>query len=214
MNSLNIINTMHNHTIVILAFLVTIFLAGCASVSDKSATNVNGETLLAATSVQAKPITVQYAKAEQFPTNLFLDRCASIGEEAANNFLPPARSINIRATSYTPREIAAVATFRSIPPQRLQTLPVVNKAVYQEMPETQFYYDIDTKQNPEAASRWLVKVANQPQSPALQEAQALNSQVETLYQQGKYAEAINLAQRVLAIREQALGPMHPDDYVW
>ncbi|KOR31816.1 hypothetical protein TI05_11255 [Achromatium sp. WMS3] len=186
MNILKIINTIRNHTIVILAFLVTIFLAGCASVGDKSANNVNGETLLADTSVQAKPVAVQYATTEQFPTNLFLDRCDSIGEEAANNFLPPARPINMQAASYTPREIAGVASFRSIPPQRLQSLPVVHKAVYQEMPETQFYYGIDSKQNPESASRWLVKVANQPQSLALQEAEALNSQVVTLCQRRNF----------------------------
>jgi CHAT domain-containing protein len=44
----------------------------------------------------------------------------------------------------------------------------------------------------------------------LKEANELNQQVEKLYQAGKYAEAIPLAQRILAIREKALGPEHPD----
>ncbi len=43
----------------------------------------------------------------------------------------------------------------------------------------------------------------------LDEAKSLNQQVVKLYQAGKYAEAIPLAQRALAIREKALGPAHP-----
>ena len=42
------------------------------------------------------------------------------------------------------------------------------------------------------------------------EADALNAQVFQLYRAGKYAEAIPLAQRALAIDEKALGPDHPD----
>jgi len=42
------------------------------------------------------------------------------------------------------------------------------------------------------------------------EADALNQQAFQLYQQGKYAEATELAKRALAIREAALGPDHPD----
>jgi CHAT domain-containing protein/Tfp pilus assembly protein PilF len=44
---------------------------------------------------------------------------------------------------------------------------------------------------------------------ALKEANELNQQVMKLYQAGKYAEAIPLAQRMLAITEQILGPTHP-----
>jgi tetratricopeptide (TPR) repeat protein/CHAT domain-containing protein len=44
----------------------------------------------------------------------------------------------------------------------------------------------------------------------LAETDALNLQVLRLHQQGRYAEATELAQRVLAIREKALGPDHPD----
>ena len=38
----------------------------------------------------------------------------------------------------------------------------------------------------------------------------LNQQVFKLYQQGKYQEAIPLAEKLLAIRKQTLGPDHPD----
>ncbi len=51
---------------------------------------------------------------------------------------------------------------------------------------------------------------SQSQGEALNEASQLNQQVMQLYQQGKYAQAIPLAQRALAIREKALGPEHPD----
>ena len=42
------------------------------------------------------------------------------------------------------------------------------------------------------------------------DAAALNAEVVRLYQAGKYAEATEIAKRVLAIREKALGPEHPD----
>ena len=42
------------------------------------------------------------------------------------------------------------------------------------------------------------------------DAAALNQQVTQLYNQGRYSEAIPLAQRALAIREKAPGPDHPD----
>ncbi|MEO0309547.1 MAG: tetratricopeptide repeat protein, partial [Gloeomargarita sp. DG02_3_bins_56] len=48
------------------------------------------------------------------------------------------------------------------------------------------------------------------QSAELQEAERLHQQVIELYERGRYAEAIPLAQRSLAIREQALGKDHPD----
>jgi tetratricopeptide (TPR) repeat protein len=38
----------------------------------------------------------------------------------------------------------------------------------------------------------------------------LNKRVIELYRAGKFAEAVPLAQQVLAIREKALGPDHPD----
>lgn len=44
---------------------------------------------------------------------------------------------------------------------------------------------------------------------AIAKADRLNQQVLDLYAQGDYQEAIPLAQEVLAIREQALGPDHP-----
>ena len=42
------------------------------------------------------------------------------------------------------------------------------------------------------------------------EANDLNQQVIQLYKQGRYSEAIPLAQRTLTIREKSLGPDHPD----
>jgi CHAT domain-containing protein/Tfp pilus assembly protein PilF len=42
------------------------------------------------------------------------------------------------------------------------------------------------------------------------EANALNKRVFELYRAGKFVEAISLAQQVLAMREKALGPNHPD----
>jgi CHAT domain-containing protein/Tfp pilus assembly protein PilF len=53
-----------------------------------------------------------------------------------------------------------------------------------------------------------VSKATSAQSPA--EVAALNAQVEELYRQGRYSEATPLAQRVLRIREAALGLNHPD----
>ncbi|MGK7935249.1 MAG: tetratricopeptide repeat protein [Xenococcaceae cyanobacterium] len=44
----------------------------------------------------------------------------------------------------------------------------------------------------------------------LAEAERLNQQVEQLYQQGKYNEAIPLAEQALAIRKKVLGDNHPD----
>ena len=45
--------------------------------------------------------------------------------------------------------------------------------------------------------------------PQTDEATALSTQADKLYQQGRYSEAVPLAQRSLAIREKALGPDHP-----
>ena len=42
------------------------------------------------------------------------------------------------------------------------------------------------------------------------DAATLNDQAAQLYKQGQYSEATLLAQRLLAIREKALGPDHPD----
>ena len=44
----------------------------------------------------------------------------------------------------------------------------------------------------------------------LERANALNQQVLKLYQQGHYAKAVPIAEKVLAINEKALGPEHPD----
>ena len=47
-------------------------------------------------------------------------------------------------------------------------------------------------------------------SPLTSEADELTNKAIALYQAGKYAEAIPLAQQVLAMREKVLGPDHPD----
>jgi hypothetical protein len=42
------------------------------------------------------------------------------------------------------------------------------------------------------------------------EADQLNKKVNELYSAGRYSDAIPIAQRVLALREKALGRDHPD----
>lgn len=49
-----------------------------------------------------------------------------------------------------------------------------------------------------------------PDPAPVQEAARLSKQVVTLYESGKYGEAIPLAERALKLREVALGPRHPD----
>src|SRR5215471_9965033 len=46
--------------------------------------------------------------------------------------------------------------------------------------------------------------------PSIHEARQLYAQVVQLYGQGRYKEAISLAQRALAITEKAFGPEHRD----
>jgi tetratricopeptide (TPR) repeat protein len=56
----------------------------------------------------------------------------------------------------------------------------------------------------------LVITASVSLGQNLREADSLNKKVMELYNAGKYAEAIPLAQRTLSIREQELGPDAPD----
>ena len=49
-----------------------------------------------------------------------------------------------------------------------------------------------------------------PASDEAQQADALDAQVKRLYQAGRYAKAIPLAEQALRIREATLGPEHPD----
>jgi CHAT domain-containing protein/Tfp pilus assembly protein PilF len=53
-----------------------------------------------------------------------------------------------------------------------------------------------------------------PATPSLQaaldEAKRLGAQAEQLKKQGKFAEAVSLAEQSLSLREKELGPMHPD----
>ena len=62
----------------------------------------------------------------------------------------------------------------------------------------------------------VVGQETQAEAPAAQqdrrlvEAEQLNQQVVELYQQGRYGEAVPLAQRVLELRESSLGENHPD----
>jgi len=48
-----------------------------------------------------------------------------------------------------------------------------------------------------------------PQQGDLETAARLDLQVGTLYREGRYKEALPIAERSLAIREKALGPEHP-----
>ena len=49
-----------------------------------------------------------------------------------------------------------------------------------------------------------------PKENDLDKAKFLNQQVIKLYKQGRYQEAIKVAQQTLTIQEKALGPDHPD----
>ena len=57
---------------------------------------------------------------------------------------------------------------------------------------------------------WVLALGPPAMAQQGDDAEALSAQVRRLYGEGKYAEAIPLAQRVLALRETALGPDHPD----
>jgi CHAT domain-containing protein len=49
-----------------------------------------------------------------------------------------------------------------------------------------------------------------PQQRDLENAKILNQEVRKLYQQGRYREAIPIAEKVLTIKEKVLGPEHPN----
>ena len=57
---------------------------------------------------------------------------------------------------------------------------------------------------------FVLCAAHPASAQGLDEATALNQQAIQLYNQGRFSEAIPLAQRVLAIREKALNPDHLD----
>jgi tetratricopeptide (TPR) repeat protein len=57
---------------------------------------------------------------------------------------------------------------------------------------------------------FFLSVPHAALAQGLDEAAALNQQVTQLYNQGRYSEAIPLAQRVLTMCEKAFGPDHPD----
>jgi CHAT domain-containing protein/Tfp pilus assembly protein PilF len=63
---------------------------------------------------------------------------------------------------------------------------------------------------PELAKGQVTPPALTTQSDELAEAKQLNEQVIQLYNQGKYSEAIPLAERLLSIRRKVLGNEHPD----
>jgi tetratricopeptide (TPR) repeat protein len=72
---------------------------------------------------------------------------------------------------------------------------------------------LTTPVNPQTQSQGsssVKPVASDPTTPApeLAEAEALNSQVMSLYHAGYYKEAVPLANRVLLLREKILGPDH------
>jgi len=47
------------------------------------------------------------------------------------------------------------------------------------------------------------------QENELEKANTINQKVEQLYKQGRYTEALPLAQQILEIQEKAFGPEHP-----
>ena len=57
---------------------------------------------------------------------------------------------------------------------------------------------------------FTLSVPRPASAQGLDEATAATQKVIQLYDQGRFSEAIPLAQRALAIREKALGPYHPD----
>jgi tetratricopeptide (TPR) repeat protein len=61
-----------------------------------------------------------------------------------------------------------------------------------------------------AATLLVVSFTRVPATAQQDEAAALGKRISELYQAGKFSEAIPLAQRVLDIREKALGPDHPN----
>jgi CHAT domain-containing protein/Tfp pilus assembly protein PilF len=56
----------------------------------------------------------------------------------------------------------------------------------------------------------LLAVSHAAHAQGVEDATALNQQVKELRSQGRYSEAVPLAQRALAIQESALGPDHPE----
>src|SRR6478752_1595607 len=50
----------------------------------------------------------------------------------------------------------------------------------------------------------------EPAAQTLVDAEKLNAEVIRLYRAGRYAEAVPIAQQLLGLREQMLGPEHPD----
>jgi len=50
----------------------------------------------------------------------------------------------------------------------------------------------------------------QARDPRLEEARKLNDQAKSMYAAGRYAEALRLVRKTLSLREEALGPEHPD----
>jgi CHAT domain-containing protein/Tfp pilus assembly protein PilF len=59
-------------------------------------------------------------------------------------------------------------------------------------------------------SLWMNSAIMPAAAAPRDEVAALQAKADELYRTGKYADAIPLAQRVLALREKALGPNHPD----
>ena len=57
-----------------------------------------------------------------------------------------------------------------------------------------------------AALAWGLVLAPPALAQQGDDADALNAQITKLFGEGKYADAVPLAQRVLTIREKALGP--------
>src|SRR5690349_18622616 len=57
---------------------------------------------------------------------------------------------------------------------------------------------------------WGLMFAHPVTAQQADEAGTLFTQIRKLFDEGKYADAVPLAQRALAVRENELGPDHPD----
>jgi tetratricopeptide (TPR) repeat protein len=71
--------------------------------------------------------------------------------------------------------------------------------------------DQQVQKSPSVPSMLMAQAISEAEKQRLiNEAEQLNQQVTELYNQGRFSEAIPLAQRALSIREKALGANHPN----
>jgi tetratricopeptide (TPR) repeat protein len=62
----------------------------------------------------------------------------------------------------------------------------------------------------QAKPAWAGIATESERTEAVRELHRFSSEVDRLYQRGRYQEAVPLAQRAVAISDETLGPEHPD----